>query len=58
MEYPTYSPSSTSISSLTLFATDIAATLLGWVQAIPWPFPANPAYKINCGIWVVLPDPV
>lgn len=30
--YPTLSPSSVCISSLTLFATLIAATRLGWVQ--------------------------
>ena len=58
MEYPTYSPSSTSSSSLTLLATDMAATLLGCVQAMPLPFCAYPASSRNCGICVVFPDPV
>ena len=58
IEYPTYYPNSTSISSLTLFATDIAATLRGCVQAIDFPFPTRPLSIRNWGTWVVLPEPV
>lgn len=58
MEYPTSSPSDTSISSATRLATLIAATLRGCVQAINFPLPVYPASQINYGICVVFPEPV
>lgn len=58
IEYPTSSPRLTSISSLTLWATDMAATLLGCVHAMHLFLLAYPAYIKNWGIWVVLPEPV
>jgi len=48
IEYPTSSPNYTSISSETLFATLIAATLLGYVQAIARAVPYFSSK--NCGI--------
>jgi hypothetical protein len=56
IEYPTSSPKATSISSDTLFATLIAATLLGYVHAIALPLPYFSSK--NYGIYVVLPLPV
>ena len=50
MEYPTFWPSTVPISSATLLATDMAATLLGWVHAIAPPLPANPPCRRNWGI--------
>lgn len=57
MEYPTSSPNFTLIYSQTLFATLIAATLLGWVQPI-LPLLWKPASYKYCVICVVLPLPV
>ena len=53
--YPTCCPSSTSISSLTRFATDMAATRLGCVHATMRFFPSPllwhmPQCTRNCGI--------
>ncbi len=56
--YPTSLPSFTPISSLTLFATEIAATLLGCVHAIFLPYKQKPSSMRYCVSWVVLPEPV
>lgn len=45
------------VSSLTLYANDIAANLLGYVMAMA-PNSVNPASCKNYGIWVLLPQPV
>lgn len=58
IEYPTCSPNMTSISSATRRATDIAATRRGCVHATILPCCFAPVSSINCGICVVLPDPV
>lgn len=47
MEYPTSAPNSPSISSDTLLATDIAATLRGWVQ----PIIPRLLYPSSCRYW-------
>nr|GME03287.1 hypothetical protein Iba_scaffold595CG0040 [Ipomoea batatas] len=48
MAYPTFSPRSVSISSLTLFATLIAATRLGWVQpTIPFVVKPSSCKKLD-----------
>jgi hypothetical protein len=59
MLYPTSWPSSTSISSATRCATDMAATRRGCVQATIFAFSCGRSSKsTNCGICVVFPDPV
>ena len=44
------------------WATDMAATRRGWVQATPLREPTGEFCRTysthHCGIWVVLPDPV
>ena len=57
MAYPTLVPSSHPISSLTRFATDIAATRRGCVQPII-PNVLYPSSCMYCVICVVFPDPV
>lgn len=51
-------PNFTPISTATRAATDIAATLLGWVHPTFLPPSVNPASWRYWGIWVVFPDPV
>lgn len=58
MEYPTCSPSWTSISSATRLATDMAATRRGCVHATMVPGAPHPVSNMNCGICVVFPEPV
>ena len=56
--YPTSSPRGTFISSATRLATDIAATLRGYVQPNFYPLGINPASKQYYVIYVVFPEPV
>ena len=56
IEYPIYYPIRVSVSYDTLFATDIAAILLGYVIAIY--FYEYFVCNKNYGIYVVLPEPV
>ena len=59
--YPTASPSSSPLSAATLAATETADIRRGWVQIMLQSEPRRlfiSSSRMNCGSWVVLPQPV
>ena len=59
--YPTASPSSSPLSAATLAATETADIRRGWVQIMLQSEPRRlfiSSSSMNCGSWVVLPQPV